>query len=161
MERIDEAGDTQESSRRRPWPLGRTRAQRRQAAGQSGKWSQRWFGQKPGEDARGTAQRPAAAARPREEVIGTLIAAIRGVSGMCPSAWVCVVFAFRGRGMRIRPDLALEHELWRTRVEAVAGVDEVGVGAWAGPVVAAAVMFAPGGGDRWTGGFQVAHGPAA
>lgn len=46
--------------------------------------------------------------------------------------------------MRIRPDLRLERALWDAGVDAVAGVDEVGVGAWAGPVMAAAVIFTPG-----------------
>src|SRR5579863_10249208 len=36
--------------------------------------------------------------------------------------------------MRVRPDCALERELWGRGVMAVAGVDEVGVGALAGPV---------------------------
>ena len=45
--------------------------------------------------------------------------------------------------MRIRPDFALERELWGRGVTAVAGVDEVGVGAFAGPVIAAAVILAP------------------
>jgi ribonuclease HII len=40
--------------------------------------------------------------------------------------------------------LNFERVLWRTGVQYVAGVDEVGVGPLAGPVVAAAVMFAPG-----------------
>lgn len=38
----------------------------------------------------------------------------------------------------------LERALWRRGVRYVAGVDEVGVGPLAGPVVAAAVMFEPG-----------------
>lgn len=42
-----------------------------------------------------------------------------------------------GRG----PDLRYERKLWRSGVEAVAGVDEAGVGPMAGPVVAAAAMF--------------------
>jgi ribonuclease HII len=46
--------------------------------------------------------------------------------------------------MRIRPNFAFERELWGRGVTAVAGVDEVGVGAFAGPVVAAAVVLAPG-----------------
>jgi ribonuclease HII len=45
--------------------------------------------------------------------------------------------------MRIRPNFAFEHELWGRGVTSVAGVDEVGVGAFAGPVVAAAVILAP------------------
>jgi ribonuclease HII len=46
--------------------------------------------------------------------------------------------------MRVRADFALERELWGRGVMAVAGVDEVGVGALAGPVFAAAVILAPG-----------------
>jgi ribonuclease HII len=38
----------------------------------------------------------------------------------------------------------LERELWGRGVTAVAGVDEVGVGSLAGPVIAAAVILAPG-----------------
>ncbi|HEY5625526.1 MAG TPA: ribonuclease HII [Dehalococcoidia bacterium] len=42
-----------------------------------------------------------------------------------------------------RPDFAFERRLWRQRVALVAGVDEVGRGPLAGPVAAAAVIFAP------------------
>jgi ribonuclease HII len=45
--------------------------------------------------------------------------------------------------MRIRPNFAFERDLWGRGVTAIAGVDEVGVGAFAGPVVAAAVILAP------------------
>ena len=45
--------------------------------------------------------------------------------------------------MLIRPNYCLERELWGGGVRIVAGVDEVGVGALAGPVVAAAVVLAP------------------
>src|SRR5258708_9281111 len=41
------------------------------------------------------------------------------------------------------PDLRYERKLWRTGLEAIAGVDEAGVGPMAGPVVAAAVIFEP------------------
>ncbi len=41
------------------------------------------------------------------------------------------------------PDLRYERKLWAEGLEAVAGVDEVGVGPMAGPVVAAAVIFPP------------------
>ncbi len=41
------------------------------------------------------------------------------------------------------PDLRYERKLWADGLEAVAGVDEVGVGPMAGPVVAAAVIFPP------------------
>ncbi len=45
--------------------------------------------------------------------------------------------------MSKRPDLRYERRLWKIGIEAVAGVDEAGVGPMAGPVVAAAVIFAP------------------
>ena len=45
--------------------------------------------------------------------------------------------------MSKRPDLRYERRLWKLGVDAVAGVDEAGVGPMAGPVVAAAVVFAP------------------
>jgi len=45
--------------------------------------------------------------------------------------------------MTRHPDLRYERRLWKAGVEAVAGVDEAGVGPMAGPVVAAAVLFAP------------------
>jgi ribonuclease HII len=41
------------------------------------------------------------------------------------------------------PNLRYERKLWLEGLEAVAGVDEAGVGPMAGPVVAAAVIFAP------------------
>jgi ribonuclease HII len=39
------------------------------------------------------------------------------------------------------PDLALESELWASGYRRVAGLDEVGRGAWAGPVLASAVIL--------------------
>ncbi len=42
------------------------------------------------------------------------------------------------------PDWSLEQELWRRNVKLVAGIDEAGRGALAGPVVAAAVILPPG-----------------
>lgn len=39
------------------------------------------------------------------------------------------------------PDLRYEQALWRNGAQHVAGLDEVGRGAWAGPVVAAAVIL--------------------
>jgi ribonuclease HII len=38
-------------------------------------------------------------------------------------------------------DLSLEFELWQSGYRAIAGVDEAGRGAWAGPVVAAAAVL--------------------
>jgi ribonuclease HII len=40
-------------------------------------------------------------------------------------------------------NLALEYEIWAQGFTRVAGIDEVGRGAWAGPVVAAAVILPP------------------
>ncbi len=45
--------------------------------------------------------------------------------------------------MKRRADLRYERKLWREGLLTVAGVDEAGVGPMAGPVVAAAVIFAP------------------
>ena len=39
------------------------------------------------------------------------------------------------------PDLAFEFALWENGLESVAGIDEAGRGAWAGPVTAAVVVF--------------------
>ncbi len=44
----------------------------------------------------------------------------------------------------LTPDWSLEEELWRRNVGLVAGIDEAGRGALAGPVVAAAVILPPG-----------------
>jgi ribonuclease HII len=48
-----------------------------------------------------------------------------------------------GGAMTRHPDLRYERRLWRSGVEVVAGLDEAGVGPMAGPVVAAAAIFAP------------------
>ncbi|MFP5349627.1 MAG: ribonuclease HII [Gammaproteobacteria bacterium] len=52
----------------------------------------------------------------------------------------------RERAERTRLDAMLNFErvLWKSGVEHIAGVDEVGIGPLAGPVVAAAVVFPPG-----------------
>jgi ribonuclease HII len=49
-----------------------------------------------------------------------------------------------GREPRLRDLLEIERGFWSRGVEALAGVDEVGRGPLAGPVVAAAVVLAPG-----------------
>jgi ribonuclease HII len=49
----------------------------------------------------------------------------------------------RQRRLRLDALLNFERVLWRTGVRWIAGVDEVGVGPLAGPVVAAAVVFTP------------------
>src|SRR5947207_11843847 len=45
--------------------------------------------------------------------------------------------------MSKRPDLRHERRFWVGGLQIVAGLDEVGVGPMAGPVVAAAVIFPP------------------
>lgn len=41
----------------------------------------------------------------------------------------------------LRPDLSFEVNLWQTGIRFIAGIDEVGRGAWAGPLVVAAVIL--------------------
>jgi ribonuclease HII len=53
-------------------------------------------------------------------------------------------FENRSEGQRLRRLLRYENALWSTGVLRVAGVDEAGVSPLAGPVAAAAVVFAPG-----------------
>lgn len=53
-------------------------------------------------------------------------------------------FDHRSEGQRIRKLLRYETSLWGTGVQYVAGVDEAGMSPLAGPVSAAAVIFAPG-----------------
>src|SRR5690242_7213788 len=48
-----------------------------------------------------------------------------------------------GASVKRRADLRHERKLWLSGLQTVAGVDEAGVGPMAGPVVAAAVIFAP------------------
>jgi len=42
-----------------------------------------------------------------------------------------------------KPNYKIENKLWRRGFERIAGLDEAGRGAWAGPVVAAAVILPP------------------
>src|SRR5262249_50735591 len=53
-------------------------------------------------------------------------------------------FANRSEGQRLRKLLRYEGALWAQGVLRVAGVDEAGMSPLAGPVAAAAVVFAPG-----------------
>jgi ribonuclease HII len=64
-------------------------------------------------------------------------------AGVLPSVSLTPVGAARapGSGKKARAGLALETELWSAGYRAIAGVDEVGRGPWAGPVVAAAVIL--------------------
>jgi ribonuclease HII len=45
--------------------------------------------------------------------------------------------------VRSWPDLALERQLWNAGVGCLAGLDEAGRGAWAGPLLAGAVILPP------------------
>jgi ribonuclease HII len=45
--------------------------------------------------------------------------------------------------MKVAASFEYEKGLWRRGIKLIAGIDEVGRGAWAGPVVAAAVVFPP------------------
>jgi len=69
MERTDEEGDTQESSRRGAGQVRRAGAQRGQAAGQSGKWPQGRPSQKPQEGQSGALQCTSAAPWASEELV--------------------------------------------------------------------------------------------
>jgi ribonuclease HII len=51
--------------------------------------------------------------------------------------------------MPLAPNLAEERSLWHQGLDLVAGVDEVGRGPLAGPVVAAAVVLSPSSDFRW------------
>ena len=82
MERIDE-GATQESSRGGSWQIRWAGSERGQAGCQPRKRPQGRRGQKPQEDNRSAAQRAASAARSPEEIIETVIAAIRARFGDC------------------------------------------------------------------------------
>lgn len=50
----------------------------------------------------------------------------------------------RTERLRVQNMLNFERVLWKSGIQSIAGVDEVGVGPLAGPVVAAAVIFRPG-----------------
>ena len=53
-------------------------------------------------------------------------------------------FERRAEGQRLRHMLEFERELWKRDVVLIAGIDEAGMSPLAGPVAAAAVIFAPG-----------------
>jgi len=56
---------------------------------------------------------------------------------------VALVVFMEGSGTIHTPTLEFEARLWATGYRRVAGLDEAGRGAWAGPVVAAAVVLSP------------------
>src|SRR6266851_6888317 len=73
MERIDEAWDTQESSRRGAGQVRRAGAQRCQAAGEPGKWPQGRLGQKPQEGHGGAPQCTPTASWASEELVNRVM----------------------------------------------------------------------------------------
>ena len=81
MERGNEEKQAQESSCGGARTSGRPGPQRGQACRQPHQWSQGRTDQKPQEDASRPPQRPAATARPREEIIQGLIASLRARFG--------------------------------------------------------------------------------
>jgi hypothetical protein len=81
MERIDEEGDTQESSRRGAGQVGRVGSQRGQATGQPGKWPQGWLGQKPQEGHGGAPQCTPTPSWTSEELVNRVMMLIRARHG--------------------------------------------------------------------------------
>ena len=81
MERIDEEGEKQESSRRGAGQVRRSRAQRGQAAGQPGKWPQGRPGQKPQEGHSGAPQCTPTAPWASEELVNRVMMLIRARYG--------------------------------------------------------------------------------
>ena len=87
MERVDEEGQTQKSSRGSIGPVGRTGAERGQKARQQGERPQRRFDQKPQEDRRGAAQCATAASWTAQATINSLIQYIRARYGQPAIGW--------------------------------------------------------------------------
>lgn len=58
-------------------------------------------------------------------------------------AWGAMTRLFDRAQIPSAPDLRFERALWQTGVLRVAGLDEAGRGAWAGPVSAGVVIFMP------------------
>ena len=81
MERTDEEGDTQESSRRGAGQVRRAGAQRGQTAGEQGKWPQGRLGQKPQEGHSGAPQCTSAAPYASEELVNRVMMLIRARYG--------------------------------------------------------------------------------
>jgi hypothetical protein len=81
MERIDEAWDTQESSRRGAGQVRRAGAQRCKAAGEPGKWPQGRLGQKRQEGHGGAPQCTPTAPWASEELMNRVMMLIRARHG--------------------------------------------------------------------------------
>src|ERR1700733_11885581 len=87
MERKDEEGHTQESSRGGAGPVRRAGTKRSQKARQQGEWPQGRFGQKPQEDRGGTAQCAAATPWAAQEAVELLIRFICARYGQPAIGW--------------------------------------------------------------------------
>ena len=87
MERRDEEGQAQESSRGGTGQTGRTGAERGQATSKQGKWPQGRFGQKPQEDRGGMAQCAAPTPWAAQEAVELLIQFICARYGHLAIGW--------------------------------------------------------------------------
>ena len=87
MERVDEEGQTQESSRGGTGQVRRAGAERSQKAREQGKRSQGRLGQKPQEDCRSAAEFPAATSWASQEAINLLIQFICARYGQLAIGW--------------------------------------------------------------------------
>jgi hypothetical protein len=87
MERSDEEGQAQESSRGSAGQIRRAGTERSQKTRQQGEWPQGRFGQKPQEDCRGTAQWAAATPWAAQEAVNLLIQFICARYGQPAIGW--------------------------------------------------------------------------
>jgi hypothetical protein len=87
MERVDEEGQTQESSRSGARQVRRVSAERSQKARQQGERPQGRVGQKPQEDCRSAAEFPAATSWAAQEAINLLIQFICARYGQLAIGW--------------------------------------------------------------------------
>ena len=87
MERSDEEGQAQESSRGGAGQIGRTGTKRSEKARQQGERPQGRFGQKPQEDRGGTAQCTAATPWAAQEAVNLLIQFICARYGQLAIGW--------------------------------------------------------------------------
>jgi hypothetical protein len=87
MERVDEEGQTQESSRSGTRQVRRTDAERSEKTREQGERPQGRFGQKPQENRRGAAQFPAATPWASQEAVNLLIQFICARYGQPAIGW--------------------------------------------------------------------------
>jgi hypothetical protein len=87
MERVDEKGQAQESSRGSAGQIGRLSAERGQAAREQREWPQGRFGQKPQENRGGATQCAAATPWTSQEAVNLLIRLICARYGQLVIGW--------------------------------------------------------------------------